>query len=80
MIKVELDEQPRTFDLHVGDKHIGRVRACWKGYVVAQFLNDQGQFSDCGHARNVREAAQLVLERAGYGKAAGVDVKRRGAA
>ncbi len=77
MIKVQLAEEPRIFHLSIGRKVIGQVIACWPGYCRAQIRSDDGVFCDIDHRKTVRKAAQLILERAGYGPADGIQVVRR---
>jgi hypothetical protein len=76
MISVKLRERPRIFDLYVGAKHIGRVKALWEGYCESLIISDEKLFCNIGSGRTIREAAQVVMRRAGYGASDGFDVQR----
>jgi len=71
MISVKLVEQPRMFNLFIGSKKVGRVRA-WRNDHCEAWMDDPTLPRGERFLRSeptLRRAMQAVLCAAGYGKA-----------
>ena len=79
MIAVSLQERPRIFNVFVGSKKVGKVRA-WSKLSCEAWIDDPTVAAKerfLHHEPTLRRAMQAVLCAAGYGKAKGHKVEWR---
>ena len=77
MIKVTAEEQWRKFNVRVGRKIIGEIRFSGRRAFARGVRDGESEaLVWCGSCRTVDQAAQAILEWAGYGRAKSVKVEK----
>lgn len=78
MLQVRCQEQPRRFDLKIGERLVGRLEVYVGNGKVAAYASETAATTPvfCGAHDTIRAAANAALRHLGYGNSAGVEVYR----
>jgi hypothetical protein len=80
MIGVTVNERYRDFQIRIGDKLIGRVRAFNNEGLVNAYIYDEDERENYrylrGEYKSLKLATDRVLREAGFGRCQGISVRK----